>query len=100
MKSCNVKETVRTTRTVKKSTTIGLISQKNSFARAARYFVYFLAVVLHDYNVFLAKRFTAEKHGVLEMQNFISVDMKGVDETSIPVRRDDSVRTNISWMHR
>ena len=32
-------------------TTIGLISKKNNFARAAHFFVHFFAVVLHDYNV-------------------------------------------------
>ena len=31
--------------------TMGLISQKNNFARAAHFFVHFFAVVLHDYNV-------------------------------------------------
>ena len=31
--------------------TIGLISKKNNFARAAHFFVHFFAVVLHDYNV-------------------------------------------------
>ena len=31
-------------------TTIGLISKKNNFARAAHFFVHFFAVVLHDYN--------------------------------------------------
>ena len=32
-------------------TTIGLISKKRNFARAAHFFVNFFAVVLHDYNV-------------------------------------------------
>ena len=32
-------------------TTIGLISKKSNFARAAHFFCTFLAVVLHDYNV-------------------------------------------------
>ena len=32
-------------------TTIGLISKKATFARAAHLFCAFLAVVLHDYNV-------------------------------------------------
>ena len=31
-------------------TKIGLISKQNNFARAAHFFVHFLAVVLHDYN--------------------------------------------------
>ena len=31
--------------------TIGLISKKNNFARAAHFFVHFFAVVLHDHNV-------------------------------------------------
>ena len=57
IKSCNDKEKVKTTRTVKKNqnkktttttTTIGLISKKG---RAAHFFVHFFAVVLHDHNV-------------------------------------------------
>ena len=32
-------------------TTIGLISKKSNFGRAAHFFVHFFAVVLHDYNV-------------------------------------------------
>ena len=32
-------------------TTIGLISKKSNFARAAHFFCTFLAVILHDYNV-------------------------------------------------
>ena len=32
-------------------TTIGLISKKATFTRAVHFFVYFIAVALHDYNV-------------------------------------------------
>ena len=32
-------------------TTIGLISKKATFTRAVNFFVYFIAVDLHDYNV-------------------------------------------------
>ena len=32
-------------------TTMGLISKKNNFARAAHFFVHFFAVVLHDHKV-------------------------------------------------
>ena len=32
-------------------TTIGLVSKKSNFARAAHFFVHFFAVVLHDYNM-------------------------------------------------
>ena len=32
-------------------TTMGLISKKSNFARAAHFFVHFFAVVLHDYNL-------------------------------------------------
>ena len=39
-------------------TTIGLISKKRNFARAAHFFfVHFFAVVLHDYNVKLPETF-------------------------------------------
>ena len=41
-------------------TTIGLISKKSNFARAAHFFVHFFAVVLHDYNVKL--RETSQLH--------------------------------------
>ena len=34
-----------------RKTTIGLISKKSNFARAAHFFVHFFAVVLYDYNV-------------------------------------------------
>ena len=40
---CNASERWRTT--------IGLISKKSNFARAAHFFVHFFAVVLYDYNV-------------------------------------------------
>ena len=36
-------------------TTIGLISTKNNFPRAAHFFVHFFAIVLHDYNMKLPK---------------------------------------------
>ena len=32
-------------------TTIGLISEKSNFTRAAHFFVHLFAVVLHDYNL-------------------------------------------------
>ena len=32
-------------------TTIGLITKKSNFRRAAHFFVHFFAVILHDYNV-------------------------------------------------
>ena len=48
IKSCNAKR--RRQRGLWK-TTIGLISKKSNFARAAHFFCTFLAVVLHDYNV-------------------------------------------------
>ena len=38
-------------------TAIGLISQKNNFARAAHFFCHFFAVVLHDYNAKLPDNF-------------------------------------------
>ena len=36
-------------------TTIGLISKNATFTRAVHFFVYFIAVALHDYNVKLAE---------------------------------------------
>ena len=44
----------------------------------------------------VAMWFTTEKSGVLEMQSFTPAYMKGWTY----VRKDDFVRTKISWMHR
>ena len=42
-------------------TTIGLISKKSNFARAAHFFVHFFGVVLHDYNAKLPETFLWRK---------------------------------------
>ena len=48
IKSCNANQAATATKTAKKK---GLFSKTNNFARAAHFFVYFFAVVLHDDNV-------------------------------------------------
>ena len=52
---------------------IGLISQKNNFARTAHLFVHFFGVVLHDYNLKLPETFGLDTQRFMEEMSCVFV---------------------------
>ena len=56
--------------TKRQNKSIGLISQKNNFARTAHLFVHFLGVVLHDYNVKLPETFGLDTQRFMEEMSY------------------------------